>query len=44
MVSLFDNNQADVTKAFNYKSRYLDYLACNDNLYFQQTESHIQSK
>ena len=41
MLSLLDNNQTDVSKAFNYKSRYLDYLACNDNSYFQQTESHI---
>ena len=44
MLSLLDNNQTDVSKAFNYKSRYLDYLACNDNPYFQQTESHLQSK
>ena len=41
MLSLLDNNQTDVSKAFNYTSRYLDYLACNDNPYFQQTENHI---
>ena len=36
MLSLSDNNQADVIKAFNSTSRYLDDLFNIDNPYFEQ--------
>ena len=41
MLSLSDNNQADVVKAFNSTSRYLDDLLNIDNPYFDQMVSHI---
>ena len=41
MLSLSDNNQADVVKALNSTSRYLDDLLNIDNPYFAQTGSHI---
>ena len=34
MLSLSDNNQADIIEAFNSISRYLDDLLNIDNLYF----------
>ena len=36
MLSLSDNNQADVVEAFNSTSRYLDDLLYIDNPYFAQ--------
>ena len=39
MLSLSDNNQADVVKAFNSTSRYLDDLLKIDNPYFEQMVS-----
>ena len=36
MLSLSDNNQADIIEAFNSTSRYLDDLLNIDNLYFEQ--------
>ena len=36
MLSLSDNNQADVIEAFNSTSRYLDDLLNIDNPYFEQ--------
>ena len=41
MLSLSDNNQADVVEAFNSTSRYLDDLLNIDNSYFEQVVSHI---
>ena len=41
MLSLSDNNQADLVKAFNSTSRYLDDLLNIDNLYFEQMVSQI---
>ena len=41
MLSLSDNNQADVVEAFNSTSRYLDGLLYIDNPYFQQMVSQI---
>ena len=41
MLSLSDNNQADVVEAFNYTSRYLDDLLNIDNPYFAQMVSQI---
>ena len=41
MLSLSDNNQADVVEAFNSTSRYLDDLLNIDNPYFEQMLSHI---
>ena len=41
MLSLSDNNQADVVEAFNSTSRYLDDLLNIDNLYFEQMVSQI---
>ena len=42
MLSLSDNNQADVVKAFNSTSRYLDDLYIYiDNSYFEQMVSQI---
>ena len=35
MLSLSDNNQADVTEAFNCTSKYLDDLLNIDNPYFE---------
>ena len=35
MLSLSDNNQADVVEAFNSTSRYLDDLLNIDNPYFE---------
>ena len=35
MLSLSDNNQADVVQAFNSTSRYLDDLLNIDNPYFE---------
>ena len=43
MLSLSDNNQADVVKAFNSTSRYLDGLLNIDNIYFEHTVSQIYS-
>ena len=41
ILSLSDNNQADVVEAFNSTSRYLDDLLNIDNHYFAQMESQI---
>ena len=41
MLTLSDNNQADVFRAFNSTSRYLDDLLTIDNPYFQQIVSQI---
>ena len=39
MTSLSDNNQADVVKASNHTSKYLDDLLNIDNPYFAQMVS-----
>ena len=39
MLSLSDNNQADVVDAFNSTSRYLDDLLNIDNPFFEQMVS-----
>ena len=36
MLSLSDNNQADVAEAFNYTSRYLEDLLNIDNPFFNK--------
>ena len=41
MLSLSDNNQADVVEALNSTSRYLDDLLNIDNPYFEQMVSQI---
>ena len=41
MLSLSDNNQADVVEAFNSTSRYLNDLLIIDNPYFAQILSKI---
>ena len=41
MLSLSDNNPADVVEAFNSTSRYLDDLLITDNPYFAQMVSQI---
>ena len=41
MLSLSDNNQADVVEAFNFTSRYLDDLLNIGNPYFAQMVSQI---
>ena len=41
MLSLSDNNQADIINAFNSTSRYLDDLLNIDNLYFKQMVARI---
>ena len=41
MLSLSDNNQADVIEAFNSTSRYLDDFLNIDNPYFEQMVSQI---
>ena len=41
MLSLSDNNQADVVEAVNSTSRYLDDLLNIDNPYFAQIISQI---
>ena len=41
MLSLSDNNQADIIEAFNSTSRYLDDLLNIDNPYFEQMVDHI---
>ena len=41
MLSLSDNNQADVIEAFNSTSRYLDDLLNIDNPYFEQMVGQI---
>ena len=41
MLSLSDNNQADVVETFNSTSRYLDDLFNIDNPYFEQMVSQI---
>ena len=41
MLSLSDNNQADVVETFNSTSRYLDNLLNIDNPYFAQMVSQI---
>ena len=41
MLSLSDNNQADIIEAFNSTSRYLDDLLNLDNPYFEQMVSQI---
>ena len=41
MLSLSDNNQADVGEAFNCVSRYLDVLLNIDNPYFEQMVRQI---
>ena len=43
MLSLSDNNQADVVEAFYSTSRYLDVLLNIDNPYFAQMVSQIYS-
>ena len=41
MLSLLDNNQADVIRAFNSTSRFLDYLLNNYNPYFKRMVGQI---
>ena len=41
MLSLPDNNQADIIEAFNATSRYLDDLLNIDNPYFEQMVGQI---
>ena len=41
MKNLFSDNQADVIKAFNLTSRYLDDILIIDNLYFEEMVNHI---
>ena len=41
MLSLSDNNQADIIEAFNSTSRYLDDLLTIDNPYFEQMVGQI---
>ena len=41
MLSLSDNNQADIIEAFNSTSRYLDELLNIDNPYFEQMVCQI---
>ena len=41
MLSLSDNNQADIIVAFNTTSRYLDDLLYSDNPYFEQMVGQI---
>ena len=41
MLSLSDNNQTDITEAFNSTSRYLDDLLNIDNPYFEQMVGQI---
>ena len=41
MLSLSDNNPADVVEAFNSTARYLDDVLNIDNPYFKQIVSHI---
>ena len=41
MLSLSDNNQADIVEAFNSTSRYLDALLKIDNPYFAQLVSQM---
>ena len=41
MLSLSDNNQADIIEAFNSTSRYLDDLLNIDNTYFEQMVGQI---
>ena len=41
MMSLSDNNQADIIEAFNSTSRYLDDLLNIDNPYFEQMVGQI---
>ena len=41
MLSLSDNNQAEIIKAFNSTSRYLDDLLNIDNIYFEQMVGQI---
>ena len=41
MLSLSDNNQADIIEAFNSTSRYLDDLLNIDNPYFEQMIGQI---
>ena len=41
MLSLSDNNQADIIEAFNATSRYLDDLLNIDNPYFEQMVGQI---
>ena len=41
MLSLSDNNQADIIEAFNFTSRYLDDLLNIDNPYFEQMVGQI---
>ena len=41
ILSLSDNNEADIIEAFNYTSRYLDDLLNIDNPYFEQMVGQI---
>ena len=41
MLSLSDNNQTDISQAFNFTSRYLDDLLNNDNPYFARMVGQI---
>ena len=41
MLSLSDNNQADIIEAFNSSSRYLDYLLNIYDPYFEQMVGQI---
>ena len=41
MLSLSDNNQTDITEAFNITSIYLDDLLDIDNPYFKQMVGQI---
>ena len=36
MLSLSDNNETDITEAFNFTSRYLDDILNIDNPYFEK--------
>ena len=42
ILSLSDDNQADVIEALNFTSRYLDDLLNTDNPYFEQMVDQIQ--
>ena len=41
MLSLSDNNQADIIEAFNSTSRYIDEFIYIDNPYFEQMVGQI---
>ena len=41
MLSLSEDNQSDITEAFNYTSRYLDDLLNIDNNFFGSMDNRI---